>query len=344
VNGPLRLVAVSAQDWQLEFAAWARLADAAARSDRLAPPGDLEDGRRYGELAALIEGHCATLAVKGRADYLQLDLEPHWLQRFHDEHHSWFSAVDLELLPSIGHDSLEWVRNRLQQGDSVVVLGSPISTLGPSIGQPGRGLPPAPQGVVAARGTEAADSVGEQRLRRAESGQPFLPSGFANQELSEGLYRLIGRRRGIPAQDIRVVYRDGSEARPLPGYSIDFGDHPPQRALTLRFSLMSIRHPEMDHQVHGAWFRNIDLSRPDTVHAEIDQIAYESTRSRLNTIATRKAGPAVLEIVQSGLEPANVGFYRAVAEFLTDPSTPIAVQPLYVRGSGLKEGRPWTVR
>ncbi len=343
MNGPLRLVAVSARDWQLECAAWARLADAAVKSHLLAPPGDLEDGRRYGELAALIEGHCATLAAKGAADYLQLDVEPHWLQRFHDEHHSWFSAVDLDLLPSNGHDSLEWVRSRLQQGDSVVVLGSPCSTLTIPSNMPRRGLPPAPEGVVAARRTEAVDSVGEQRLRRAESGQPFLPSGFANQELSEALYRLISHHPDLPAHDIRVVYRDGSEARPLPGNSINFGEQTPQPALTLRFSLMSIRHPEMDHQVHGAWFRNIDLSRPDTVHADIDQIAYEGTLSRLNTIATRMPGPVVLEIVQSGLEPANVGFYRAVAGFLTDPSIPIAVQPLHMRRTGLKEGRPWTV-
>jgi hypothetical protein len=114
---------------------------------------------------------------------------------------------------------------------------------------------------------------------------------------------------------------------------------PPPDWRVIRFTLMSIRHVDMDTVVDGAWFRNSKLSRPRPAGLT-DQLAFETSLKQLWKL--RPAAPAVIHLYQTGLEPAVIGFYRAVVVYLmTQPGT-LAVVPHYYQGNGqFVQGTLW---
>lgn len=145
---------------------------------------------------------------------------------------------------------------------------------------------------------------------------------------------------------IQVVYTDGSQGEPFPLHCL------PQRAesdLTglrrsqpLRVALMSMRHPEMDHDVDMAWFRNREVSKSRTF-AETDTFCYLQTRNQLRE--TRSEGDLRIYLYQTGLQPAVIGFYRALVEELmhrADSPPSLEVIPHYFRRkTGYRPGQPW---
>jgi len=81
---------------------------------------------------------------------------------------------------------------------------------------------------------------------------------------------------------------------------------------TLKASLISMRHLEMDEHVDVAWFRNrrVSLPRP---FAETDAYCTEETQRLLSGMS----GTGVrLELHQTGLETAVIGFYRGLVRSL----------------------------
>ena len=102
---------------------------------------------------------------------------------------------------------------------------------------------------------------------------------------------------------------------------------------------MSIRHVDMDAIVDGAWFRNSKLSRPRPAGLT-DQLAFDTSLRQLYELSPTT--PVVIHMYQTGLEPAVVGFYRALVVYLMAHPGTLAVVPHYYGGEGsFAQGTPW---
>lgn len=180
--------------------------------------------------------------------------------------------------------------------------------------------------------------------RTAGSGHPHInPSGIQNRALTTVLRR-FAEADGGPAVLAPIAYRDGSSARAFPLRSVALADDVPADGRDeLRFTLMSVRHFEMDREVDGAWLRNREVSvrRP---LALTDELVYEQSMSQLASLVVD--GPLTIHLYQTGLEAAIVGFYRALIDFrLAQRRETVCVIPYFYAGGTLFEkGQPWTFR
>jgi hypothetical protein len=98
----------------------------------------------------------------------------------------------------------------------------------------------------------------------------------------------------------------------------------------------------MDVEVDGAWLRNREISLP-RARAQTDELAYQQSMEQLQLLGAE--APTTLYMHQTGLETANVGFYRAVIDYHTGRlGHPIAVVPNYFAGkAAFASGTPWTI-
>jgi hypothetical protein len=176
-----------------------------------------------------------------------------------------------------------------------------------------------------------------KRLRKAievglESGGKVnmsdQPHFIGTQVLGQFLYAQKNEESG----QVRVVYSDGSEARPFPIRMLERPHKPQEPSVTIPVALMSMRHLELDPFVDWAWFRNKEVSKTRPL-AESDDFCFEYSINELKNLQEAYAGETVLlQIYHTGFEPAAIGFYRAVVqELLTDRGW-LQVQPYYFRG------------
>ena len=93
-------------------------------------------------------------------------------------------------------------------------------------------------------------------------------------------------------------------------------------------ALLSIRHTEMDAVVDGAWLRNAQISQPRP-HAQTDDLVYGISCEQFRTLTQDGRRRLKLELFQTGFEPANVGFYRAVVTHLLAHPGSLCVIPHY---------------
>lgn len=157
----------------------------------------------------------------------------------------------------------------------------------------------------------------------------IAPDGVPNVVLTEGLREFVHARDASAAVLVPVEYRDGSRtSRPFPLRSLKLQSSLAPADLELRFALLSIRHAEMDAVVDGAWLRNAEVSRPRRA-AETDELVYEISRAQLDALTLAGTRRVRLDLYQTGLEPAVVGFYRALIDHLVDSPESAAVQPMY---------------
>ncbi|MHB9858482.1 hypothetical protein [Streptomyces sp. YIM S03343] len=169
--------------------------------------------------------------------------------------------------------------------------------------------------------------------------EAIVPSGIPNAVLTDTLREFVAQVPGRGPVDVPVRYRDGSRAKPFPLGAVPMGRTWEPTARLLRFALMSIRHVELDATVDGAWLRNSEISRPRPM-AQTDELVYDTSRWQL--AALTGTGQVALKIYQSGLEPAVVGFYRAVVDHLREQPGSLAVLPVFYRDDGpFGEGIPW---
>lgn len=172
-------------------------------------------------------------------------------------------------------------------------------------------------------------------------------SNHRHDVITEVLHNFVYAKNG---QDepllIRVVYSDGSEARPFPIYCLKPRKEKGVEKLRkqfdeLRVGLLSARHPEMDSKLDFYWFRNQEISRIRTT-AETDEACYQKTKEVLQGM--REEGSYRLGLYQTGFQPAVVGFYRALAEELMlragDKPT-LEVTPYYYHRGAYEGGEPW---
>lgn len=179
----------------------------------------------------------------------------------------------------------------------------------------------------------SADATGDAVVR---------PSGVTNSVLTETLREFVYRSPEEAMTALPVRYRDGSNGPSFPFRAVSLVDVAPPGFRRLRFTLLSIRHVEMDCEVDGAWLRNAKVSRP-RLAGLTDQLVYETSLRQLRTLTER--GPITIDMYQTGLETAVVGFYRAVTRHLIERPGTLAVSPHYFRGPGrFSMGSLWATK
>lgn len=180
-------------------------------------------------------------------------------------------------------------------------------------------------------------------LQAINHGGPANFSNRPNDIIAEVLHRIV---YVPPLQDIqptrvRIVYADGSEARPivfrcLPE-PLPARISAAERSSFLRASLMSMRHLDLDQSIDLVWFRNREVSKSRTL-AETDEYCYQTTLTLLQTGS--RDGPVFLHLYHTGFEPAVLGFYRGIVEALIKGQR-VGVLPYYYRDRGQYELGSW---
>lgn len=249
--------------------------------------------------------------------------------------HSFFDDSNRHELPSTAAVAERWI----EAGDIAVELRLPFTRGSTDHLEPVM-TPPPPAAVWKARDVDGNELVGSaaaakrfrEQLRAVVSGAADVaiePSGVANRVLTDGLWNFVGTTRN-PAQrvDAPVRYRDGSSGPNFPLRFIRFSRPVPPDWRELKFAMLSIRHTEMDALVDGAWLRNVDISQ-DRPHGDVDRIAFEQSIAQLEALT--EGAPVAIHIFQTGLQPAVMGVYRAVAQHLFHRPGSLAVIPRYFR-------------
>jgi hypothetical protein len=151
-------------------------------------------------------------------------------------------------------------------------------------------------------------------LRNTED-RPLNLGRFKHAQIEAGLHGLLYDTRdgGFSRDHLRLLYGDGSEPRPFP-VPVSPPAEPPApepRERPLRVGFVSGRHPELDAVVDFYLLRNRELDAFETF-AEQEQEVCERTL-RLFEDPDFGGFPAI-EAYHTGVEPATLGFYRAVVE------------------------------
>lgn len=217
------------------------------------------------------------------------------------------------------------------------------------------------KGRISTVGHEMEDAISEERRlgmlqnlnrRIAKAIETGGEVNFSNQPhfvVADALNGFVYRDDpNEPETRIRVVYMDGSQAedfplrclnRPCEGKATGAGLEMP----SLNAALISMRHLEMDEIVDMAWFRNRKVSVPRPF-AETDAYCTQETVKLLHSIEKGLH----IEMYQTGLETAVVGFYRGLVEVLkqrrsVQNAPPLSVMPRYYAGKtdGYRAGKLW---
>lgn len=186
------------------------------------------------------------------------------------------------------------------------------------------------------------------RLRLAGSAAAVNLSNAPHMAITELLHEFAyWENDGAYPVEVGVVYSDGSQANPIRlgclSARSDEASEIMRDAPVVRAALMSMRHPEMDREVDFAWFRNQDVSKSRTF-AETDTYCYTHSVEQLRQAA--QVGRIRLNLYQTGLQPAVIGFYRALIEHLAahaQESPTILVIPHYFepQSRDYVAGEPW---
>lgn len=213
-------------------------------------------------------------------------------------------------------------------------------------GRPGQGPPPVARrwasGASAPREAmqERFDFLVTEALEAGFGDGVIRPSGITNSVLTETLRREAALQPGKPRVDLPVRYVDGSTGPSFPLRATPLIDQEPEGWRELAFTLLSIRHVEMDEIVHGAWFRNARISARRPL-GMTDEVAYLTSRRQFMLLNPEH--PTLIHLYQTGFEPAVVGFYRALLHHLAEHPHSVAVAPHYYRSTGsFSKGTPWT--
>jgi hypothetical protein len=185
---------------------------------------------------------------------------------------------------------------------------------------------------------KSASRLWEQIAAAVEAGEPVPVGGGARHVvLAEALRSALDvMPRSV---DVRILYVDGSEAVPFrlwPALAARSGAGS-ANGDSIRLGLMSMRHTEADLDVDGYWFLNRLVSTTRTF-AETDAFCAAETERKLTEL--HDAGIRRIELIQTGFEPAVLGFYRGALRWLGDGGG-MQLQPLYRIGRRLVEGTPW---
>lgn len=135
-----------------------------------------------------------------------------------------------------------------------------------------------------------------------------------------------------PAGQVRIIYADGSEAKPFPLRSLPQLESSHSPTVEISVALMSMRHLELDPIVDWSWYRNKEVSQTRPL-ADSDEFCFQYSLTQLEELKQAYAGERVLlKMYHTGFEPAAIGFYRAVMTMLMKHRGWLQVVPHYYRG------------
>ena len=328
-----------------------------------ADPGDRSDIVRYEELSTRLEALGEQAVIEG-AEHLTL---PNPLPTgrglsFDDK----LVAGDLSRLSARLPDNLARTVSGWAERATVVELRRAFE-VGKTELTSAVGTAPEPAERWQVEGDVSGSRAVEQRFRTQlqaivsapadglrTRGNVINPSGINNRVITQVLRDFVS---GDPGKrvDAPVTYRDGSTAsHPFPLRCLALVDQLPTAApdLELHLALLSIRHPEMDPVVDGAWLRNAEVSRPRPA-ALTDDFVYETSRIQLRYLSADGQQRVTLHMYQTGLDTAVVGFYRALVHHLIDHPFSVSVVPTFfasaaqagpvAKAARFRPGRPWTL-
>ncbi|CCI52743.1 hypothetical protein [Nostocoides jenkinsii] len=290
-----------------------------------AEPGDRLDIARFEQLATRLEQAALRQSGVNRIAVALPEGGPTIL--FGQDSNNWSSGLPKDILAAA---------NTLAQSGLIPVLvvaphaHGTTDTLFRGAAEPPADTWEADEGIFGGRAVEArfraqiAEALNPDAKRRV----PISPSGINNAVVTEILREFVATEPGMPRVDAPVQYRDGSKAtHPFPLRALPMRADLSLASLELRFTLLSIRHTEMDAVVHGAWLRNAEISRPRPA-AMTDDLVYELSLRQLEELC-RNESHVRLHMYQTGLETAIVGFYRALTSHLLMFPGSVSVQPMY---------------
>lgn len=142
-------------------------------------------------------------------------------------------------------------------------------------------------------------------------------NGFPHNIITEALYDFVFTYTPTQSVALPLTYQDGSTGQPFPFLSLVHRAYEAPGLIkgmqSLRASLISMRHLDMDKHVDMAWLLNRELPSQYS-EAEVEAYSYQQTRQQLDEALKTK--PLKLFLYQTGFQPAVVGFYLAVVEEL----------------------------
>jgi hypothetical protein len=305
------------------------------------PPGDRSELIRFEGLCAGIDQLAVAAIAAGNR---HVGARPGETERMGP------SPTILRTRADLPGDAPALVGSWLDSGHMVVELRLPHGP-GETLVEGEAGLGPPPPAPRWSSGSRHPDEAMQERfeflvsdaLGEAGTGDGVLrPDGITNSVLTETLLAAVARQAGRQRANLPVHYQDGSVGPPFPLRALAMTDAPPGEWRELRFTLMSIRHVDMDEIVHGAWLRNGRISRPRPMGAT-DEVAFETSRRQL--LRLDPAIPTAIHMYQTGFAPAVIGFYRAVTCHLLEYPGSIMVAPHYYRHKGgFTDGAIWATQ
>lgn len=322
------------EDFAAELAALQDQADKAMRRSSKLPPGETGEIARFEALSSQIERKVVALAVR----------HPQWLVYQGDLPRVSRTILTRKSGVAPDHDLPPQVRSLLDIGTTVAVIGRPHGPGETFVAPGGAGpRPPAEAWRSTRTGREAAQVERFEVLLQAALDQvgrnaAIDPLSVSNRVLTKALRRFVAAEPGRRRVDVPVEYRDGSIAPNFPLGAVAMADKPLPDWPVLKVTLLSVRHVEMDHLVQGAWFRNTRISRAGPTGL-VDADAFAISQDQLAQL--RAKGPRIIEMYQTGFQPAVMGFYRAVAHALIEHPGSVCVVPQYFVRTGFEEGAPW---
>ena len=234
----------------------------------------------------------------------------------------------------------------LYAGISTGSGGTVQDTRAQRVASPALALPAPPHLHAGAAHPEEPHRESEWVLLREEVARSLANGSGANlssyhHPVIAGVLRELAYRHG-PPRWLPVLCGDGSKADPFPvgGLVWDETRVPAAEAApALRAALLSIRHVEMDVDVDLAWFPNRSVSRRRESLADTDRWCFKHSLELFSTLPAGRL--TVIELYQTGLETAVVGFYRALAVVLREGRVPVAVRPRIFRARGVYVAGEW---
>lgn len=291
--------------------------EAALRRSVKLPPGDRSEQRRYEGLQTAIE-RCAVMSLWAGEPHCSGDEGP-------------------EAASTWASHGAEIVELRLPHAP-----GDTVQTGTPGVGPPAAARPWKSESPIAreAMAERFRQSIEAALAEGGAEAAAVRPSGVTNSVLTETLREFVNRREGDAPIALPIRYIDGSSGPPFPFRAAPLSDAIPSGVRRLGFTLLSIRHVEMDGHVDGAWLRNAKVSQRRPA-GHTDKLAYEISLRQLRALTLQ--GPLIIDMYQTGLETAVVGFYRAVAQHLIERPGTLAIAPHYYRGPDrFTAGAIWT--
>lgn len=339
----LRLIYVPPDIWISSFMALTKDAERCYQRHLKSAPGDRQEMQKYHTICSQIEILALDLIETNSGNNLLLDNEDSitYLAKFASGLHLWHSILDN--YPGL-ESQMSVFNGYLGRGGTIIHINDPFIGKNEHIDKHPSDNPIAPSQIWrSSKGNKGIAAVAErwdQQLAWAiDLNGALVPSGVSNRVLTEGLRKYVDIKNVKRSGTARVVYRDGSEAKPFPIGQLSLTKNRAEKAPVFRVTLLSMRHPEMDAIVDAAWLRNRDISQVRPM-SETDNLVYEISKRQLEQIASR--GSRIVKLYQTGLEPAIIGFYRALAEHIAIHLNPISVEPYYYSKSrGFEEGTVW---